>query len=298
MSFIWRRYGVEQGRAANRPTPARPSGLRARHPCPRVAPGRGPAHRPRGRCPRSLRGRRPRDRRRVDRRRLARGEGLARPLPRAARHRRVLLLVTAPYLRRRRQSALRLGLGLLLGLTVLDLLKLDVEAATGSLAAAVVLWLGRHSFYVRHDPHTLRSALRRVPLLAGASLFLCGVAMWIAAPEGASLVAIVRATGDALLWRCPALAGRTVRLPRRARAPRRGDRLQRRAHARMVRIPPLPLTRGATRAAGRRGAPGRPGARAPSRGRHARLLQAAARPALPLQPRQARVPRVPRRGAC
>jgi lysyl-tRNA synthetase class 2 len=107
--------------------------------------------------------------------------------------------VTAPYLRRR-QSALRLGLGLLLGLTVLDLLKLDVEAATGSLAAAVVLWLGRHSFYVRHDPHTLRSALRRVPLLAGASLFLCGVAMWIAAPEGASLVANVRATGDALLW--------------------------------------------------------------------------------------------------
>lgn len=113
----------------------------------------------------------------------------------------ILLLVTAPYLWRRRQSALRLGLGLLLGLTVLDLLKgLDVEAAAGSLAAAVVLWLGRHSFYVRHDPDTLRSALRRVPLLAGASLFLCGVAMWIAAPEDASLVAIVRATGDALLW--------------------------------------------------------------------------------------------------
>jgi lysyl-tRNA synthetase class 2 len=113
----------------------------------------------------------------------------------------ILLLVTAPYLWRRRQSASRVGLGLLLGLTVLDLLKgLDVEAAAGSLAAAVVLWLGRHSFYVRHDPDTLRSALRRVPLLAGASLFLCGVAMWIAAPEDASLVAIVRATSDALLW--------------------------------------------------------------------------------------------------
>ena len=45
----------------------------------------------------------------------------------------MLLLVTAPYLWRRRQSALRLGLALLLGLTVLDLLKgLDVEAAAGS----------------------------------------------------------------------------------------------------------------------------------------------------------------------
>ncbi|MFL5933147.1 MAG: bifunctional lysylphosphatidylglycerol flippase/synthetase MprF [Gaiellaceae bacterium] len=111
------------------------------------------------------------------------------------------LLVTAPYLWRRRQSALRLGLALLLGLTVLDLLKgLDVEAAAGSLAAAIVLWLGRHSFCVRHDPDTLRTALRRVPLLAAASLLLCGLAMWIAAPESASLATIARATGDALLW--------------------------------------------------------------------------------------------------
>ena len=113
----------------------------------------------------------------------------------------MLLLVTAPYLWRRRQSALRLGLVLLLGLTVLDLTKgLDVEAAAGSGAAAVVLWLGRRSFCVRHDPDTLRTALRRVPLLAGASLLLCGLAVWIAAPETASLATVVRATGDALLW--------------------------------------------------------------------------------------------------
>ena len=113
----------------------------------------------------------------------------------------ILLLVTAPYLWRRRQSALRLALALLVGLTVLDLLKgLDVEAAAGSLAAAVVLWWGRDSFYVRHDPDTLRSALRRVPVLAGASLLLCGLAMWIAAPESAGAWTIVRATGDALLW--------------------------------------------------------------------------------------------------
>ena len=113
----------------------------------------------------------------------------------------MLLLVTAPYLWRRRQGALRLALALLLGLTALDLLKgLDVEAAAGSVGAAVVLWLGRHSFCVRHDPDTLRAALRRVPLLAAASLLLCGLAMWIAAPESAGLGTILRATGDALLW--------------------------------------------------------------------------------------------------
>ncbi len=113
----------------------------------------------------------------------------------------MLLLVTAPYLWRRRQGALRLALALLLGLTALDLLKgLDVEAAAGSVGAAVVLSLGRHSFCVRHDPDTLRAALRRVPLLAAASLLLCGLAMWIAAPESAGLGTILRATGDALLW--------------------------------------------------------------------------------------------------
>src|SRR2546430_1034189 len=113
----------------------------------------------------------------------------------------LLLLVTAPYLWRRRQSALRLALTLLIGLSVLDLLKgLDFEAASGSTAAAAVLWMGRRSFCVRHDPVTLRAALRRVPVLGSASLLLCGLAVWIAAPESASFVAIVRQTGDALLW--------------------------------------------------------------------------------------------------
>jgi lysyl-tRNA synthetase class 2 len=113
----------------------------------------------------------------------------------------MLLLVTAPYLWRRRQSALRLALVLLGGLAVLDLLKgLDVEAASGSVAAAVVLWLGRSSFCVRHDPDTLHTALRRVPLLAAASLFLCGLAVWIAAPVNTGFMTVVRSTGDALLW--------------------------------------------------------------------------------------------------
>src|SRR6476619_6000037 len=93
----------------------------------------------------------------------------------------MLLLVTSPYLWGRRKG-------------------LDLEAAAGSAGAAGVLWLGRHSFCVRHDPDTLRQALRRVPVLAASSLLLCALAVAIAAPDSAGLVTIVRATGDALLW--------------------------------------------------------------------------------------------------
>jgi lysyl-tRNA synthetase, class II len=113
----------------------------------------------------------------------------------------LLLLVSAPYLWRRRQSALRLALVLLVGLAALDLLKgLDIEEAAGSLAVASVLWLGRSAFCVRPDPASLRAALRNVPLLAASVFLLCGLAVWLAAPESASLAAIVRSTFDTLLW--------------------------------------------------------------------------------------------------
>jgi lysyl-tRNA synthetase class 2 len=113
----------------------------------------------------------------------------------------LLLFATAPYLWRRREGALRLALVLLVALGVLNLLKgLDVEEAAGSFAVAGVLWLGRGSFFVRQDPVTLRAALSRVPLLAGSGLVLCGFAIWLAAPESASIGAVVRETFAALLW--------------------------------------------------------------------------------------------------
>ncbi len=113
----------------------------------------------------------------------------------------MVLLVTAPYLWRRRQGALRLALILLLGLGVLDLLKgLDVEEAAGSFAVAGLLWLGRSSFCVQPDPASLRTALRRVPLLAVSSFLLCAFAVSLAAPAAASLTAIVRETFDSLFW--------------------------------------------------------------------------------------------------
>jgi lysyl-tRNA synthetase class 2 len=113
----------------------------------------------------------------------------------------MLLLATAPYLWRRRHGALQLALVLLVALAVLDLLKgLDVEPAVGSLGLAALLWLGRRSFCVRHDPVTMRAVLRLVPALAAAGFLLCTLAVWIAAPESASLVSILRETVAALLW--------------------------------------------------------------------------------------------------
>jgi lysyl-tRNA synthetase, class II len=113
----------------------------------------------------------------------------------------LLLLVTAPYLWRRRQSALRLAVVLLVGLGLLDLLKgLDVEEAAGSFAVAGTLWLGRSAFCVRPDPVSLRVAVRRVPLIAASSFLLCVLAIWLAAPESASLAAVVRETFDSLAW--------------------------------------------------------------------------------------------------
>jgi lysyl-tRNA synthetase class 2 len=113
----------------------------------------------------------------------------------------LILLVTAPYLWRRRQVALRLALVLLVGLGVLDLLKgLDLEEAAVSFGVAGLLWLGRASFCVQHDAVTLRSAMRRAPLLALSGLLLCAFTVWLAAPESASLSAVARETYDSLLW--------------------------------------------------------------------------------------------------
>jgi lysyl-tRNA synthetase, class II len=118
-----------------------------------------------------------------------------------------LLFVTAFYLWRRRRGAFRVALALLLALGLLNLLKgLAVEEAAGSLAVAGILWLGRDSFSVRHDPVTLRSALWRVPLLSAGGLVLCLLAVRLGSPEGTTLTTVVRETFDALLWQPGPLA--------------------------------------------------------------------------------------------
>ncbi len=65
----------------------------------------------------------------------------------------IVLFVSAYYLYRRRFRALQLALVLLVALAALNIFKgLDFEEATGDLIVAGILWLGRGSFYVDHEP--------------------------------------------------------------------------------------------------------------------------------------------------
>jgi lysyl-tRNA synthetase, class II len=117
------------------------------------------------------------------------------------------LLVTAYYLYRRRHRALQVALPLMAALTVFNLVKgLDVEEAVLTAVAAALLWAGRSSFCVRHDPGTLKAALWRVPLLF-AGVFLVSVsAVAVAAPASASALDVLRGTGDLFLWQQPPFA--------------------------------------------------------------------------------------------
>ena len=111
-----------------------------------------------------------------------------------------VLLICAYFLYRRRRRALHLAIALLLALALFNLLKgLDFEEAVGDLGVAALLWWGRSSFYVEHEPLERRSALLRVPLVAASGLLLSFLLVAVAA-HNASFDAIVRETGDLLLW--------------------------------------------------------------------------------------------------
>jgi lysyl-tRNA synthetase, class II len=113
-----------------------------------------------------------------------------------------VLLVAGVYLGRRRRRALQLAVVLLLVLAALNILKgLDVEEAVADLLAAGLLWLGRGSFCVEHEPFgRRRDALLRVAGLAVGSVLVAATAVWIGAPEQTSIGTVLRATGDLLSW--------------------------------------------------------------------------------------------------
>jgi lysyl-tRNA synthetase class 2 len=111
-----------------------------------------------------------------------------------------LLLICAYYLLRRRRRALHLAIALLVALSIFSLLRgLAVEEAIGYFVVAGVLWWGRSSFYVEHEPIGRRTALLRAPLVLLAGLLLSFVVVAFAAPD-ASAVTLARETGDLLLW--------------------------------------------------------------------------------------------------
>ena len=113
----------------------------------------------------------------------------------------IALVITAYYLLRRRALAFRVALTLMILLTVFNLVKgLDIEEAILTAAGAALLWASRSSFYVRHEPTSLRSAIWRVPLLIGGGIAASIMLVIAAAPSGASARGVVRETFDLLLW--------------------------------------------------------------------------------------------------
>ena len=113
----------------------------------------------------------------------------------------IALLVCVPYLYRRRLRALWLAVLLLVALGIFNLFKgLDFEEAIGDFVCAGLLWVGRGSFYVRHDPLTRRSGLLRIPLVLAGGFGLSFALVAIAAAARASAATLLRETGDLLLW--------------------------------------------------------------------------------------------------
>src|SRR5207244_8430681 len=85
----------------------------------------------------------------------------------------VVLLISAYYLYRRRLRALKLAVVLLIALGFFNLFKcFDFEEAAADFAIAAVLWWGRDSFHVEHEPLSRRSTLLRAPLVAVGGLLV------------------------------------------------------------------------------------------------------------------------------
>ena len=117
----------------------------------------------------------------------------------------VALFVSAYYLYRRRLRALQLAVALLVALGLFNLLKgLDFEEAIGDFLVAAILFSGRRSFYVRHEPLSRRAAVLRVPLVAAATFLVSFVLVAVAAR--APFAADLRETWDLLLLRAGPLA--------------------------------------------------------------------------------------------
>jgi lysyl-tRNA synthetase class 2 len=113
------------------------------------------------------------------------------------------LFVAAVYLAGRRRRALHAAVAALAVLALLNLLKgLDFEEAAGDVVMAVLLWAGRSSFYVEHEPLARgRRALAGLTAAAGAAVGVAGTAVWIGAPVGTSFGTIMRTTADLFFWR-------------------------------------------------------------------------------------------------
>ena len=112
-----------------------------------------------------------------------------------------VLAIVGLYLFKRRRRAAQAALLLLGAACCLDVLAgRELEGAAFTLVAALLLWWGRDSFCVRHDPVRGLAGVRRLPAVWLAALGGGAVAVWASTGWDAGLPAVVRETGALLLW--------------------------------------------------------------------------------------------------
>ncbi|HVS29388.1 MAG TPA: phosphatidylglycerol lysyltransferase domain-containing protein [Solirubrobacteraceae bacterium] len=118
----------------------------------------------------------------------------------------VALLIVALYLGLRRQGAWRAALVFLTGVILLSVFRERdfAEGVAGFAIVAVLLW-ARGAFVVQHDSYSLRSALRRIPLILAVGAAVSVVIVWSAsgsAQPAATWSRVLREAG-ALLFGDP-----------------------------------------------------------------------------------------------
>ena len=119
------------------------------------------------------------------------------------------LLLTSYSLWRRRTSAYRLGVVLLVVLGILNLVKgLDFEEATLSFAAAGLLWWARDSFVVRPSRIPVRGSLGAAAFVLASTAALAAAAIASSASGRPSMGLVARTTVDLLTWEPAPLAFR------------------------------------------------------------------------------------------
>ncbi len=110
-----------------------------------------------------------------------------------------LLLLTAPYLLKRRRRAMLTAIPLMVLLGFVNLFKgLDVEETIVTWLTAGLIYRGRVGFTVVQEPITLRSAVWRVPLIGALGVALVTIADWVS-HGGAKLGKVLGESGALLV---------------------------------------------------------------------------------------------------
>jgi len=115
----------------------------------------------------------------------------------------LLLVVTGTYLARRRRGAWLVALILLIATGPIALLHRDVDGAVVAWSLALTLAVTGNAFTVRRDPHAIRAAFTRIPIIGGVAV-MTAVATILAAHRhvtpGLTTSRMMRETADLMTF--------------------------------------------------------------------------------------------------